>query len=356
MGAPAGQLEGLSSVVIAVIRTGALGDVLLTLPAVHALRLNYPGSRIQVVGSATNWSVAGPCVDEVLSADSGMFASMVSGDPTRELRAWARQIELIVAFTSWDPRPAATALDIPVIWRTPFPPPGIHASSWLLEAIPGCATGDARSPFRHDFLGLSATERAAGTGALAGLGLADAFLLHPGAGSDWKRWAPERFAEVAEALRRSGHTVGLVIDPADEAVTAAVQSRLSQPLPVIREVVRKLAGLLSASRGFLGVDSGVTHLAAMSGIPVVALFGPTDPANWAPLGNTQLVRHCKQKTKRQGEIRVCRDLNCLHSVSAGEALEAIATTIARRRASRKSDRLAELERGPVPEVPRPTPR
>jgi ADP-heptose:LPS heptosyltransferase len=77
----------------------------------------------------------------------------------------------------------------------------------------------------------------------------------------------------------------LLAGPQDGEVTAAVLSAGgAEPLPEARDLaVGELAALLARCSGYVGNDSGVTHLAGLLGIPTLALFGPTDPARWAPL-------------------------------------------------------------------------
>jgi hypothetical protein len=55
----------------------------------------------------------------------------------------------------------------------------------------------------------------------------------------------------------------------------------------------------------------------------VALFGPTDPTSWAPLGTVEIVRHCRSTTPEQGEIRACQDPDCMEKIRLHEVLEAI---------------------------------
>jgi ADP-heptose:LPS heptosyltransferase len=112
--------------------------------------------------------------------------------------------------------------------------------------------------------------------------LARGFLaMHPGSGAPAKNWPSERFAALATEL--SPGPFLLVDGPADAAAVAGLDgagpfvraSRL--PLRTLGAVLRR-AGL------FVGNDSGVTHLAAAWGTPTVALFGPTDPETWSPVG------------------------------------------------------------------------
>jgi ADP-heptose:LPS heptosyltransferase len=116
-------------------------------------------------------------------------------------------------------------------------------------------------------------------------------VLHPGSGSPRKNWPLTRFVELAVALRgEAGVEPVFTAGEADEEAAQALKRQTS--FKVLEGCsVLELAGALSACDGYLGNDSGVTHLAAAAGAPVVALFGPTDPGLWGPQGeNVRIVR------------------------------------------------------------------
>ncbi|MGC8787845.1 MAG: glycosyltransferase family 9 protein, partial [Anaerolineae bacterium] len=139
--------------------------------------------------------------------------------------------------------------------------------------------------------------------------------IHPGSGSAAKNWPAERFAAVARHLRQEqGMQILLVSGPADEAVIAAVERDLGgQSYVLAHELpLPLLAGLLARCWAYVGNDSGISHLAAAVGTRVVAIFGPTDAAVWAPRG--ALVRvvqaavpcaPCSVERRRDCSRRVC---------------------------------------------------
>ena len=106
--------------------------------------------------------------------------------------------------------------------------------------------------------------------------------VHPGAGSPTKAWPAERFAALVQR-HAAGHRWLLVAGPGDVAAAAPL---LSLPGAVVARGIplRSLGALLSQAGVFVGNDSGVGHLAAAAGAPTLALFGPTDPATWSPVG------------------------------------------------------------------------
>jgi hypothetical protein len=115
-------------------------------------------------------------------------------------------------------------------------------------------------------------------------------MLHPGAGSPGKRWAPERFAELARRLLSSdGFRPILMEGPAEEGLARQIAEAVPGSLLCEGVALGALAGILSRCRFFVGNDSGVTHLAAALGVPTLALFGPTAPEQWAPLGESVTV-------------------------------------------------------------------
>ncbi len=123
-------------------------------------------------------------------------------------------------------------------------------------------------------------------------------VIHPFSGSEKKNWPLERYRELACRLNcREGTDYSVPdlklssfggIPGVDRAVCpllwcAGPEERLEDAMRF--ENLYDLAGWLAGARLYIGNDSGITHLAAAVGTPVVALFGPTDPAIWGPRGN-----------------------------------------------------------------------
>jgi len=111
-------------------------------------------------------------------------------------------------------------------------------------------------------------------------------VLHPGAGSPDKCWPLERFMEVASALRRGGLAVVFALGPVElDRWRDGRVRRVCGDFPVLAgEALSVLAGALAPAAGYLGNDSGVSHLAAAVGTRTIALFGPTDPKHFRPIG------------------------------------------------------------------------
>jgi len=155
-------------------------------------------------------------------------------------------------------REAVAALRLPFQFFAALPPGGrgSHATDFYLEQVRSVA------PCASDGIPRIACDAVRGGAA----------VIHPFAGSPKKRWPLERFHELAERLARS-MPVEWCAGPEDE-------------LPGARrfEDLYELACWLATARIYIGNDSGPTHLAAAVGTPVVALFGPSDPAVWAPRG------------------------------------------------------------------------
>lgn len=108
--------------------------------------------------------------------------------------------------------------------------------------------------------------------------------VHPGSGGRSKNWRAAGFAATADALAAEATVVALG-GPADDEALEAMLRAAKKPLVVARNHPLPLvAALLARCAAFLGNDSGLSHLAALLGTPVVALFGPTDPALWRPWG------------------------------------------------------------------------
>ena len=142
---------------------------------------------------------------------------------------------------------------------------------------------------------------------------------HPGSGGRHKIWPAPRFAALMEmAAAEKGARWLLIRGPADAKPCAEVQENLPRVKPIIVEGLSlvHLASVLSACAGYVGNDSGITHIAAAVGTPTVAVFGPTDPAVWGPLGENACVVSASPPSWPSAE-QVWRSLSRL--VSAGQS-------------------------------------
>ena len=272
---------------IAVYRAGALGDILITLPAIRALRAAFPGARLRAVGYPQNWEVVGGLIDEIVPVD---------GPANR----WFASADLVVSWASRSP-----ITDAPVVHSEPHPPPGIHAADWLLASIRRLVATDPTD----EPLFFSTEELEDAHTLLDKLGLRRPVVLHPSAGAKYKCWPGEKFASLAASLTADSYEVALLEGPADGQAVDEVLSR--SPVPVIRSrSARRLGAVLSQCLAYVGNDSGPTHLSAAVHLPTLALFGPTDPSSWAPRP-ALVLRTCCERATYQGQIRVCPAPDCV---------------------------------------------
>lgn len=119
----------------------------------------------------------------------------------------------------------------------------------------------------------------------------------------------------------------MVLGPADEQAEAAIREQGLPELPILRpRSITMLAAILAQVQGYIGHDSGVTHLAALLGVPTVAMFGPTDEQRWAPRGaHVTVVRGGRCTCAGWDAVRACTEKSCLNvnSDNVFEALNAI---------------------------------
>lgn len=285
---------------VIVVRAGALGDFLLGVPALRALRHRYAGAAIHLVG---------PMPQAQLAYDLDLVRFVTSIDDPAVLRLFVEHVDLSPvpdAFrdagvaVAWLRDSNAMAENLTrlgagaVVCAPPFPDLAsrVHVADWLLQTlqaidVPALADWDTR-PWLH----ASAEAQASAADWIAThAGDGNLMVLHPGSGSARKNWPPAAWAETVIRLRTQ-YQVALAVTsgPADEAAVSALEAALASagaapPEGVLRGLrLTQLVGLLEQARVYLGNDSGVSHLAAGLGTRTVAVFGPTDPALWRPRG------------------------------------------------------------------------
>lgn len=259
---------------ILVLRGGALGDLIVTLPALALLSQRWPGAHITLVGNTTAGSLAlrRGLISELLSQHEGRWAALHGTEPLPStLGAWLAAFDLVVNF--WPDPDGALRRHFParkgqVIVETPaLPPPGsgpaaAHFQSALapLSLRPG--------PLVYPISGAANNSRER-----------SAILIHPGSGSARKNWPLTNWLRVARELPvRPVFILGEAEVARWEAAGETTAGFATLKGKGLEELVTELAGC----RLFLGHDSGISHLAAGCGARCVLLFGPTDPAIWAP--------------------------------------------------------------------------
>jgi ADP-heptose:LPS heptosyltransferase len=110
-------------------------------------------------------------------------------------------------------------------------------------------------------------------------------LVHPGAAAGSRRWPPDRFAAVAQALAAGGHQVRVTGSAAEQALARDVAHRAGLPAQSVlagQTTLTGLAGLVASARMVIAGDTGLAHLASAYARPSVTLFGPVPPAEWGP--------------------------------------------------------------------------
>jgi heptosyltransferase-2 len=266
-----------------VVRAGALGDVLLLRRTVAGLRRRHP--RILLIAPRTSGAALvgpGPSeVDALVDGEGPDIAALFAGEdrPADALRERLRRVGLALVYSRSPDLQRGLERIVPrVIRHDPAPPDGVHAAAWLARPLEGL---DLRAP--ADAPAMQATpEEAAEAAALLGALPASFLAVHPGSGSPTKNWPTDRFSALVEALAPSAPWL-LVEGPADADAAATLARRPGAV--VARGIGARVLGTVLARAGlFVGHDSGVSHLAAAWGAPTLALFGPTDPDVWAPLG------------------------------------------------------------------------
>lgn len=263
-----------------VVRGGALGDFLLTLPVLNALRVSAPSSRLEVLAYPGIAAVAraSGLVDGVRSIEYGPLAGFFTRGAVLDpgLADYFRSFDLVLSYL-YDPDVIfADNLRAVGVQRLVQGPPRIGGASHAIDqlASPLAALGIPLA-CRSTQLALQTSPHEQAT-----------IVLHPGSGSASKNWPALRWRELTAGLLEAqpDARIAIVGGEADATVLNMLRDFEANPRVVFWEnlPLEVLAARLAASAVYAGHDTGVSHLAAAAGTPSLLLFGPTDPGVWAP--------------------------------------------------------------------------
>jgi heptosyltransferase-2 len=293
------QMDRSMQQTILMIRAGALGDCLLMLPTLHALRAHFPRARIDVMGYPPRWEwVLGRGLVDSLHTIERPGMHLLFGEGLAvpgHLQALLGAYDIILSYRP-DPdgifeRNLAALGARLVLSQPPFPPPPppkIHAADFALQLA---ARLGVPVPPPTSGLSLTATElalvRPFFTACHVDPTRQPVVVVHPGSGSAAKCWPVEKFVALIELLESQlGVRTIVVTGFAERDASARLRSLLQVAAPPVAEnwPLLPTAALLAQATVFIGHDSGLTHLAAALRRPTVAIFGPTDPDIWRPCG------------------------------------------------------------------------
>lgn len=302
-----------------IVRMGAMGDIVHGLPAVALLRQKYPQAHIgwiiekrwrdllRAQGSAHEapLSPEKPLVNAVFEVNTKSWRRAVLATQTRrelqDVFAEVREDDFDVCFDLQGSIKSAIAAKLTKIDRRlgPAKPREWPARWFYTQEIPNHRAhvveqyAELLSPLTDGFVKPIANPRLLPLDRSSeqwrekelvdrGLGGWRYAVLSPGAGWKAKEWPAGRFAELARQLSKDGIRSLVNVGPSEVALGDEIQQASGGHAQPIRCNIAQLIALLRKASLFVGGDTGPMHMANLLGVPVVALFGPTDPARNGP--------------------------------------------------------------------------
>ncbi|MHB8382153.1 MAG: glycosyltransferase family 9 protein [Candidatus Binataceae bacterium] len=300
-----------------VIFPGALGDLICAGPALRALGRMNPNSALELMARAelADFATGRMCVAAGHSIDrremSAMFRVDGASDPSAQ--KFFGQFDKICSFFAYDDpiyrRNLALVCGGSVSFKEFRPSGPGHISELYLKSI-----GVTAEPLESR-IDLAPDDYEAAAEALATLNLipGEFVVIFPGSGSEKKNWSEKRFArlglEIEDELRMRPLAV---LGPAEDDLHPLFHDFGIASVSMLS--LATVAALADLAAGFVGNDSGMSHLAAAAGAPGVAIFGPTDPARWRPLGRVTVLRAPELQT-----LSVATVVDALKDVCTGPA-------------------------------------
>jgi len=283
---------------ILVIRGGAIGDFILTLPAIAALRSHFPEAYLEVLGYPHIVSLArtSGLVDRAQSIEARSLAGFFArhGSLAEDMVDYFSEFDLIISYL-YDPddifRTNVSRCTPGQFIAGPHRPQesaGLHATKVFLQPLERLAIFDANQ-VPHLNVGPRpsppAVNQLTGAPTDPARHQARTLALHPGSGSERKNWPEAGWADLVQYLIQETEFNLLLVG--GEAEGERLQ-RLAAALPPARVRVAQsvpltdLAFLLCGCAGFIGHDSGISHLAAAVGLPGLLLWGDSLEEIWRP--------------------------------------------------------------------------
>ncbi len=325
---------------VLVIHQGALGDFILTLPALETLRKTFSQATFTILGYLRILELVGQrfYAEEILSIDQrGMASFFACGRPLDpSLSQCFSRFDLIVVFGRDEEGTFIGNLRRvchgSILQINPFPSRDekIHLTDHLFNQLsrygfpvfplnPRLRLKKSDQDWGRDFCGrkgVTPEDRS------------KVIILHPGSGSKRKVWPLDRFLSLAKMFRdRFGSKILIILGPAEgPEVEEAFEGMDPHTFIQVRGLsLLQLASVMEGGKLLIGNDSGISHLASSLGIPTIALFGPTDPRVWSPMGEKVCVvrRETPCSPCNRERLYQCIDAQCLEAIRIEDVFEGL---------------------------------
>ncbi|MCL6584595.1 MAG: glycosyltransferase family 9 protein [bacterium] len=259
---------------------GALGDFILTWPALYALRESFPDlqfiglGRPEYLRLAIRLGLIDTCCDgessELIEFFSGHSLPPALGSPKGAV-LWLAQGQAVSELLK-------KSASLPVALIPPFPQKRLHVATYHYLAV------GSHFPMARSFLPLGLSTPPLPSFSLGGsMSRGEYALIHPGSGSPAKNYSLWLYCELARQLRQQGYSeIRFLLGPAEDE---KLEQHLSGELIERPPDVEALAQLQAKAALYIGNDSGASHLAAILGTPTIALYKTTDPDIWGVIGH-----------------------------------------------------------------------
>ena len=260
-----------------IIHQGSLGDFVLIFPAIIRLHKYFDSIDVLCQSELGKLAMLLELIENRYPLEAACMATLFTGNIDPKIKALLTPYAKIILF-SMSSELEKTIRQItskPCCRIASKPPPHvrIHLTEFVLEKLTDCQLIEKSDAVLADI-------------PLPTRGIRSEYgkriLLHPGAGSIRKRWSISNFLEVEAMLKADEFNPEFILGPAEADLGDALHSP-GRRVHILTDLP-DLAALLNSAGGYIGNDSGATHLAAFLGVPTGVIFGPTDPKRWSPVG------------------------------------------------------------------------
>jgi lipopolysaccharide heptosyltransferase II len=325
---------------ILVVRTDRIGDVILTLPTVEALKSNFPNVRVTMLVS----SYTSMLVEDI----AGTLLYSIDGKPRpffemlREIRN-AHFDAVLVAFPRFRIALVLWLARIPVRIGTGYRWYSVlfnkriyehrktaekHEAEYNLSLLKGLGCTVSTKPEAKIII--SPQEKKKASDVRRSIGISDTdrlVLLHPGSGSSARDWKPERFAQLAVELIKIGYQVVITGGKTEELlVNYVVHEAKNGVKPFISTLnLKEFAAFIQTAKLFVANSTGPLHIAAAVGTPVIGFYPPVrvmSPKRWGPLTDKKAIFIPDPERCPRCKGGECQGNDCMDQITVNQVMEA----------------------------------